>query len=334
MFQGDRALPFYQIYPSMRDMRKPKVDGIVAWLVCLVVRLIFMLMQMFPIEWNLRTARMLVWFWVRFMPRHLERAEQHLRAAMPSMKDPARCRAVARASLESAAMMAVEVACMPRLINAFTWSDRFRMRDFDEALRIMSEAGGAIMVTGHYGPFELVGHVIAALGFDMVAVMRPFDNVFLNRYLVQSRRRNGLDLLDKKGAMQSAEDVLNRGALLAFIADQDAGRKGLFVDFFGRPASTYKSIALLAMESRKPVIVGYCRRVSLAARYEIGIERIIRPEEWEAEPDPLRWITQRYTESIEAFVREEPAQYLWIHRRWKSEPGKKRKRRDKQAVGG
>jgi len=112
--------------------------------------------------------------------------------------------------------------------------------------------------------------------------------------------------------------------LLCFIADQNAGRKGEFVDFFGVKASTYKSIALLAMEHRVPIIAGYARRKSDRFEYELACNRIIEPEEWTDRPDPLHWLTQEYTAAIEAFVREAPEQYLWIHRRWKSRPRNER----------
>jgi KDO2-lipid IV(A) lauroyltransferase len=227
---------------------------------------------------------------------------------------------MAERCLASWTMFAVEAACLPRLISPFTWTRYIRLVDFEEVLRIMLGGQGAILVTGHYGSFELMGHLLAALGFDVVAVMRPLDNVYLNRFVVQSRRTNGLTLLDKKGAMQTAEQIARDGALLGFIGDQDAGRKGLFVDFFGRPASTYKSIGLLAMATGAPIIVGYARRRGTVARYDIGVQRIIRKEEWEGQDDPLRWITQAYTYAIEAIAREEPEQYLWFHRRWKSKP--------------
>jgi KDO2-lipid IV(A) lauroyltransferase len=155
--------------------------------------------------------------------------------------------------------------------------------------------------------------------------MRPLDNVYLNEFVVKTRRTHGLTLLDKKGAMTAAEGVIRQGSLLAFIGDQDAGRKGLFVDFFGRPASTYKSIGLLAMATGAPIIVGYARRRGNSPRYDIGVQRIIRPEEWERQDDPLRWITETYTSAIESIAREDPEQYLWIHRRWKSKPGSRRK---------
>jgi KDO2-lipid IV(A) lauroyltransferase len=187
-------------------------------------------------------------------------------------------------------------------------------------LELILTGRGLILVTGHYGPFEVTGHLLASLGFSTVAVMRPLDNVYLNRFVAQTRRTHGLTLLDKKGAMAQTQQALEGGKLLAFIGDQDAGRKGLFVDFFNQSASTYKSIGLLAMAANCPIVVGYARRRGDVAQYEVGVQRIIHPHEWEREDDPLRWITQTYTTAIEQMVRDAPEQYLWIHRRWKSKP--------------
>jgi KDO2-lipid IV(A) lauroyltransferase len=94
----------------------------------------------------------------------------------------------------------------------------------------------------------------------------------------------------------------------------------VFVDFFGRKASTYKSIGLLAMEYQVPVVIGYARRIGRNFRFHVGAQDIIYPADWKDQDDPLRYITQRYSKGIEDFVRADPAQYLWIHRRWKSRP--------------
>lgn len=293
--------------------------GIAGWLFYAAIRSIFAVMQMFPIEWNLRTARILARLWPRLTPRHRNRAIEHLTIALGDRHTPEELERIADRSLASVAMFAVESICLPRLITSYSWNRYIDLGNFDEALATILEGRGAILVTGHYGAFELMGHLLAALGLDVVAVMRPLDNVYLNRFLVRSRRQQGLDLLDKKGATAKAEEIIREGRLLGFVGDQDAGRKGIFVDFFRRPASTYKSIGLLAMATQCPIIVGYARRQGNRARYTVGVQRIIRPGEWEQQGDPLRWITQEYTSAIEAFVREEPEQYLWIHRRWKSQ---------------
>jgi KDO2-lipid IV(A) lauroyltransferase len=134
------------------------------------------------------------------------------------------------------------------------------------------------------------------------------------------RKRAGQKILDKKGASEQMGELVSSGATLCFIADQDAGKKGVFVDFFGRKASTYKSIGLLAITNNLPIGVGYGRRIEGRFFFEMGVTRIIMPAEWADKEDPLKWITAEYTKAIETFVREEPSQYWWLHRRWKHRP--------------
>ncbi len=294
--------------------------GPVAWAVYAVVRTALAVLQVFPIEWNMRAAKALARGWVLLTRRHRDRALLHLRESYGDTLPAERLEQIADASLAHWTTFVMEVACAPRLLTPTNWPKYIEPVGFGEVLDILVGGQGVILVTGHYGHFEMGGYLLACLGFDVVAVMRPLDNVYLNRFVVESRAAHGLELLDKKGAMQHARSVLESGRPLAFIADQDAGRKGVFVDFFGRPASTYKSIGLLAMATGAPIVVGYARRVGDEFRYEVGIERIIRPAEWEAADEPLRFITQAYTSAIEASVRAAPEQYLWMHRRWKTKP--------------
>jgi len=295
-------------------------SGIAAWVMYVLVRCAFALMQVFPIEWNLRTARALARVWRRVLPRHFHLGMNHLRAAYGEALSEAELRRIAQRCLESVTMFAVEVICLPRLITPFTWQRYIRLVHIEEALDLVLQGRSIIAVTGHYGSFELMGHLWASLGFEMAAVMRPLDNEHLNRFVKASRATHGLRLIDKRGATAEAEGLLADGVSLGFIGDQDAGSKGMFVEFFGRPASTYKSIGLLAMATQSPIVVGYARRRGDDARYDVGVQRIIHPREWAEQKDPLRWITQVYTSAIEEIVREEPEQYLWIHRRWKSHP--------------
>ena len=92
------------------------------------------------------------------------------------------------------------------------------------------------------------------------------------------------------------------------------------MDFFGRKASTYKIIALLAREYNLPIVVGYGRRLDENYHFELGIQRMILPHEWADKEDPVMWITQEYTTALEQVVRSAPEQYLWVHRRWKHRP--------------
>ncbi len=126
-------------------------------------------------------------------------------------------------------------------------------------------------------------------------------------------------------------EIVKRGSTIGFIADQDAGRKGIFVDFFGRKASTYKSIGLLAITYNLPIIVGCTRRVGNRFYFNYVLSRIIFPHEWANQEDPLTWVSAAYTKAIEDFVREDPTQYWWVHRRWKTRP---KEERQKPRAGG
>lgn len=290
------------------------------------LRAVALIFNCFPVNANLATARALGSFWYgcpRWVPilgrqfaRHRARAEEHLHLSFPDLPQREVSR-IARASMQSIAMTAVEVLLTPRLITPWSWSRYLKLKNIEPVLRALLARRGAIMVTAHYGNWEILGYAMAKLGFELVAVMRPLDNDYLNDYLLRQREQSGLRLLYKKGATQSMDDVLAEKGTLCFIGDQHAGSKGLRVDFFGRPASTYKSIAILAIRHRVPIIVGYGRRLGGRYEFELGVQRVIQPEEWEGKPDELRWITEEFTRAMEAFIREAPEQYLWIHRRWK-----------------
>lgn len=285
------------------------------------LRLWALIIGCFPIETNLQTARLMGRLWWALMKRHRERAMGNLRPALGAQYDEAALRRIAKRSFEHFAQLyLVELVMTPRLISLWSWARYVELGELGPALRELVGNRGTIMLTAHFGNYELLGYTISRLGLPLVAVMRPPDNPLINELLLTSREGSGLSLLYKKGATESADEVLERGGALCFIADQDAGRKGVFAEFFGRKASWYKSIGLLAMHHRVPLVVGYAARVRSGFRYRIAVQRIIQPQEWEGRDEPLPWITQTYSHALEAAIRRWPEQYLWVHRRWKTRP--------------
>jgi KDO2-lipid IV(A) lauroyltransferase len=196
--------------------------------------------------------------------------------------------------------------------------------NIERAKWMMQEGKGLLMLTGHYGNFEIPGYAMGLFGFNIYSIARPLDNKFINKYLYSVREKNGQKIIDKKGASDMMVDLVEQGATMCFIADQDAGKKGVFVDFFGRKASSYKSIGLLALQYNKPIVVGVCRQVPGEFFFEVEVGRIIEPHEWANAENPLQWITQEYNIALEDLIRKDPAQYWWLHRRWKSRPKEER----------
>jgi KDO2-lipid IV(A) lauroyltransferase len=217
-------------------------------------------------------------------------------------------------------LFAVDSLAMPRLLNRENWPDKVRMGTMGDVISLLVREEPAIFITGHTGNWELLGFLLSLLGFKMTALARPIDNPLINDWLLGLRQSHGMEVITKFGAIPKIDGIIREQGRIGFIADQNAGDKGLFVPFLGRMASSYKSIGLLAMRHKVPIVTGFARRLSSRFDYELHSSDIILPESWENQPDPLFYITARFNRAIEQMVRIAPEQYLWVHRRWKSRP--------------
>jgi KDO2-lipid IV(A) lauroyltransferase len=179
---------------------------------------------------------------------------------------------------------------------------------------------GLIFVTGHFGTWEVLGAVASLLGYPVWSVRRAFENQFVEAYVLQLRGTTGQHLLPKRGSFRQMVRLLQQGENVALLVDQDARRHGIFVDFFGRPASTTTAPARLALRTGATIAFVYCER--LGERFRVTIGDVIRPESGADAREEMRRITQRITTDIEEVVRASPDKWLWLHRRWKTYPGK------------
>ncbi len=314
--------------PSNRGKKKKKKkkhNPFVDWLHYLMLRVLIVFLYLFSVETNLNFACFLGRLLWNHYHRGRKRALDNLHASYPE-KSEQWIRQTGRRSFEHIVMLVIDVLFTPRLVKTYNWRNYSRYKNTERAKWLMQEGRGLLMIAAHYSDFLIMGYLMGLFGFNIHSIVRPLDNKFINRYLYGVIRRSGLKIIDKKGAAELMQKITSTGATLCFIADQDAGRKGIFVDFFGRKASTYKSIGLLAITYNVPIGVGYSRRIDNRFYFEIGINRIIFPEEWAEKDNPLEWVTEEYTKAIEEFVREDPSQYWWMHRRWKHRPKNEREK--------
>jgi len=279
--------------------------------------------------------------------KRLNRAIDHLQIAFPDW-DHERREATALAGYEHLFRLAIEFAYAPRLLTTDNWSRHVEVGPVAGAVREIMNERPCIMITGHCGNWEVLGYTLGLLGFGMHALYRPLDLKPLDEWVRQTRQSRGLTLIDKFGAADTLPRVLaprgdQPGSPVGFVADQNAGDRGLFVPFFGRLASTYKTIGLLALQYNATVICGMARRVPAHEprpeitdqsvinpppppmdwpnfRYRMEAQEVIHPEDWKDQPDPVFYVTARYRRAIEKMVRSAPEQYLWMHRIWKSRP--------------
>jgi KDO2-lipid IV(A) lauroyltransferase len=219
--------------------------------------------------------------------------------------------------------MLVEMIRAPRVLhrgNLYDFAEHADPGDLDRVRAWVATGRPRLVLTGHFGNWEILSYATGMAGFRGGIVARRLDNPYLDRFVAHFRRHTGLVLLDKNADYPRILEFLARGIGLGIVGDQDAGPRGLFVDFFGRPASTFKSIALLSLEYNAPILVFGAARVGQPMKYRVYFEDLILPEDFAAHPDAPRAITERYTQALERLVRRHPEQYFWLHRRWKSEP--------------
>lgn len=291
-------------------------------------------MGSFSVDYNLRMLRTLGSAFGRapFNRGRFQRAIDNLTWCFPEWDEASirRCASDAYGHLLS---LAAEMVFTSRLITEDGWVSRIRLGDLRYTLGRMLSGKPAILITGHCGNWETLGYTLAVLGFPLHALYRPLDLKPLDKWVRETRGRRGMTLVDKFGAAAEAPKILERGGMIGFIADQNAGDRGMFSPYFGRMASTYKSIGLLAIRYKAPIVCGQARRLHASAhhdektalgtqsfQHEIDVVDVIDPSDWESQPDPLFYVTARYRRAIETMVRRAPEQYLWMHRYWKTRP--------------
>ena len=301
----------------MAEKPRNKLSDLLTYL---SIRTLGMFIQMLPVDAALVVGRLLGDIAYLIYPRWRRRALNNLRLAYGPGADEGWVRSTARDCLRHLGMLIVEVVYAPRLLKINTSFRYIRLKNMSETVHVLLQNRPVIMLSGHYGNWELLSLVLAVGGFTSYSVARHLPNPHIHRYVFGMREKTGQRIITKKGATSAVTDVLGAGQIVCFLADQNAGERGLFVDFFGRPASTFRSIALLARSFDAPVVVTAATRLGDTFKYEFSVEQIIYPHQWRDRDDAVQWITATYTKAIERAARRHPEQYLWVHRRWKTRP--------------
>jgi KDO2-lipid IV(A) lauroyltransferase len=288
--------------------------------VYLLVRVVVCVIGMLSYQAALKLAGALAWLAYRVDRRHRLVADENLRHAFPGRYDDAQRDEMVRAVYQHFCALLMVIIHLPRKLHPTNWKRHVDMGGTGRLTELMVSGRPMLLVTGHFGNWEMGGYVLGLFGFTTYGVARPLDNPYVDNFLRRFREHTGQKLLSKRGDFDHMQEVLATGGVLGTLGDQDAGQRGLFVDFFGRPASTHKAIALLALEYKVPMLVLGVPRVGEPMRYRVLVGDIILPEEYAGRPDAVRAITQRFTSALEGMVREHPEQYFWLHRRWKHQP--------------
>ena len=200
-----------------------------------------------------------------------------------------------------------------------SWEKLYEAEDPALERRILDDPRPKVLVTGHLGSWEVAMQMAdLRLAGRGIAVARGIDNPFLDAFFRRVRRR-GAPIVEKRGAVAPALAGLRAGRSVALLLDENGGRSGPFPTFFGRPASTRKTAALLSALTGAPIVVGAA--VRRGGRFLFRLALLEPPGGERPSPRDVLATTQEIVTTWERWVREDPLQWRWIHWRWRTRPG-------------
>ena len=177
----------------------------------------------------------------------------------------------------------------------------------------VNQKKGTILVSAHFGSWEILGHWFGKNSYPLVGIAQRQKNKGANLFFEEKRQLSGIKQVYRKSSMDSLYDVLNANEILGLVSDQDAKRKGVFVNFFNKPASTHKGAALFHLNTNASLIFGICVQKNIG-KYRVEFTPI------NSKKKTVEDITQCYTTVIEKSIKKYPEQYFWFHNRWKTKP--------------
>jgi KDO2-lipid IV(A) lauroyltransferase len=242
-------------------------------------------------------------------------------AGDPAAPDP---EAISRASFANLCRSFIELFLVPpanrprKLVEAV----RFGRGLTPEGLRAVAGAGPYVFAASHFGAWEIEGAVGSLFGEPLTTLIRPLDNPLLDDYLNRIRMRFGQRLASNRGGLRDLLAALGEGRSVAVLVDLNMRRKGaVFVDFFGTPAATARTPALLALRAGRPIVPVFTHRLPGMFSFEIEIGDPIFPDPAARDRDAeILRLLRETTAAVERRIRATPDQWLWTHRRWKTRP--------------
>ncbi len=276
------------------------------------------LLRWIPEPLSLAMGEGLGWFVGVVLGVRRKVVREHLQLAF-SQKDEAWRRRILRASFRHVGREAVATFLLGRMTREEV-IQRSEVEGLEALQEAVAEGRGVVLVTGHLGNWEMGGASLAARGIPLDAVAQRQRNPLFHRDITKNRENLGMKVILRGHAPREVLRSLRRGRVAALVADQNAKRSELFVDFFGRKAATARGAAVFALRTGSPIFLGRALRVKGSrARYHLKVSRVDFQTTGDPEKDAIR-LTETHTQYLEEEIRKAPEQYFWQHRRWKTRP--------------
>lgn len=282
----------------------------------LSLRALLSLLQRLPFSWSRFFCRRLLHGILQLLPKRRRLIVSQLSRCFPDQADPA-LRALASRSIDTLADGLAAFARIPTLSRGAMeqWVQTEGFEHIEEAFR---QGRGMITFTGHLGCWELMAVYVTRRYPRVSMLVRPLDNPFLDALVSGVRRSGGGGVIDSRRAFKDGARLLRSNGILGILIDQNFHKGGVFVDFFGQPAATSTLVPILARRTGCAVLPMH--NVWRDGKIHIRCEPPVCLSEQADASLAIAQDTQTLTTIVEGWVREDPSQWLWLHRRWKRRP--------------
>ncbi|MDA3961892.1 MAG: lysophospholipid acyltransferase family protein [Planctomycetota bacterium] len=285
-----------------------------------LLRALRMLCELLPTSWS-RCAGMALGDGVRVLGIRRRVVARNMHLALGLEPGSAAQRRLLRDSYRHMGESAIEFMRMRRLIRCGGLASMLQW--YGEEHLHGPWQGGQVLLTAHQGNFTLFSAAAALRGYPVTVVIKRVRNQSIEQFWLEQLEHSGLKILGNRDSMGDILRVLRRDEMLGFVYDQHDSREGVWVDFMGHVATAFRAVPILAGRSPRPVVPVYITRLPNGQhRIDCCPPIACSQRDGESAEDYQARCAQAYTDSIAAAVRRCPAQWMWLHNRWRPYSGK------------
>ena len=252
--------------------------------------------------------------------KHRRIARDNVEAAYGDSITPEEKDRIVLGSFQNLTLNVVEMIHAIRLVRRGRDGSILDIQGRENVRERLSSGRGVICAAGHLSNWELLAISMQQMGYDAYTIAATQRNPYIDRLVEQARLILGNRAIPKKGALRRCIEVLREGCSLGILMDQNQRREGIFVEFFGRKASTIRAVALLSRKTGAPIVTVILQRMPGKIRHRIEFQKPILPIRTDDPEEDVLRMTEEVTGRLEAAIRAHPDQWLWLHRRWRTRP--------------
>lgn len=294
-----------------------KMDFIIDFLGSIIVRCFSVSLWCIPLRPSLWIGRRMgdIAYHANLKRRAI--AYANLKSAFPE-KSSLELKRINKAHFENLGMNIIELLKLPFISKSYLEA-HVKLENEDKIKRSLEKGKGVIILTAHFGNWEIASLAASLSGYTMSVFAREQKYERLNKLLNEFRESTGCRVITKGFSAKDIIKTLHGNGIVAMLSDQDAGANGVFVDFFKRPASTAQGAIAFSLKTGAAILPSFIWRVGTDKHIARAGEAYELVNTGNKEKD-MKENLQRIAETLEDYVRKFPEQWLWAHKRWKSTP--------------